>query len=136
MTTAADGTAFTGQVTIYITGDNGIQGIGSVGSGICTHEGNGYHSYTPAQTETNYTHIAFTFVGTGAITVTLQVYTAYPQSGDSFTLTTTVEDILRNKMEVVDATGAVTLYADNSSTPLLTGTVEDDSTTTTRTRLA
>jgi hypothetical protein len=46
------------------------------------------------------------------------------------------EDILRNKMEVVDATGAVTLYADNSSTPLLTGTVADDSTTTTRTRLA
>jgi len=46
------------------------------------------------------------------------------------------EDILGNKMEITDATGAVTLYADNSSTPLLTGTVVDDLTTTTRGKLA
>lgn len=45
------------------------------------------------------------------------------------------EDILGNKMEITDATGAVTLYADNSSTPLLTGTVVDDLTTTTRGKL-
>jgi hypothetical protein len=47
-----------------------------------------------------------------------------------------IEDILRNKMTVVDATGAVTLYADNSTTPLKTTTLSDDSTTTTRLRLA
>jgi hypothetical protein len=47
-----------------------------------------------------------------------------------------VEDIIGNKLEITDATGAVTLYADNSSTPLLTGTVTDNSTTTTRTKLA
>lgn len=75
MTTAADGTDFTGAVTVYVTGDAGTQAVGSVGSGACTHEGNGYHTYAPAQAETNYNLIAFTFKGTGAITVTVQVFT-------------------------------------------------------------
>lgn len=86
---ATDGTAFTGTVTIYITGDNGTQTIGSVGSGVCAHKGNGWHSYVPAQAETNYNHVALTFVGTGAVPVTLQTYTTFPQTGDSF-LTTSV----------------------------------------------
>lgn len=48
-----------------------------------------------------------------------------------------IEDILRNKMEITDATGDVVLYADDSTTPYLTGNVQDiSSTTTTRTRLA
>lgn len=76
MVSASDGTAFTGTVTVYVTGDAGSQAIGSVGSGVCTHEGNGYHSYTPAQSETDFDLIAFTFVGTGAVPVTVQVYTA------------------------------------------------------------
>lgn len=84
MTTAADGTNFTGTVTVYVTGDNGSQTLGSVGSGVCTHEGNGYHSYAPAQAETNYDHIAFTFIGTGAISSTVQVFTTFPQTGDNF----------------------------------------------------
>lgn len=84
MITAADGTAFTSAVTVYVTGDNGTQAIGSVGSGACTHEGNGYHSYAPAQAETNYDHVAFTFIGTGAIPATVQIYTTFPQTGDSF----------------------------------------------------
>ena len=84
MITIADGSNFTGTVTVYITGDNGTQTIGSVGSGVCTHEGNGYHSYAPAQAETNYNHIAWTFVGTGAITASPQVYTTFPQTGDAF----------------------------------------------------
>jgi hypothetical protein len=84
MVAAADGSAFTGAVTVYVTGDNGTQAAGSVGSGACTHEGNGYHSYAPAQAETNYDHIAFTFTGTGAIPATVQVYTSFPQTGDSF----------------------------------------------------
>ena len=74
MITAADGSAFTGTVTVYVTGDGGVQAIGSVGSGICTHEGNGFHTYTPAQAETNYNHIGFTFIGEGAIPATIQVY--------------------------------------------------------------
>jgi hypothetical protein len=75
MVSAADGSAFTGSVTVEITGDAGTQGTGSVGSGACTHEGNGYHTYAPSQAETNYDLIAFTFHGTGAIPVTVQVFT-------------------------------------------------------------
>ncbi len=45
--------------------------------------------------------------------------------------------LLQNKMTIVDATGAVTVYKDDSTTPGLSGgTVQDDSTTTTRTRSA
>lgn len=76
MVSASDGSAFTGTVTVYVTGDAGSQAIGSVGSGVCTHEGNGYHSYAPAQSETNFDLIAFTFTGSGAVPVTVQVYTA------------------------------------------------------------
>ena len=76
MVSASDGSAFTGTVTVYVTGDAGTQAIGSVGSGVCTHEGNGYHSYAAAQAETNYDLIAFTFTGSGAVPVTVQVYTA------------------------------------------------------------
>lgn len=82
MITAADGTAFTGSVTCSVTGDGGTQATGSVGSGACTHEGNGFHTYAPAQAETNYAHVAYTFTGTGAIPVTVQVYTrAYGSTG-------------------------------------------------------
>lgn len=84
MVSSTDGSAFTGTVTVYVTGNGGTQAIGSVGSGVCTHEGNGFHSYAPAQAETNYDHIAFTFIGTGAVPATIQVYTAFPQTGDSF----------------------------------------------------
>jgi hypothetical protein len=81
---ASDGSAFTGAVTVYVTGDAGTQAVGSVGSGACTHEGNGYHTYAPAQAETNYDLIAFTFIGTGAIPVTVQIFTSFPQTGDSY----------------------------------------------------
>jgi hypothetical protein len=83
MVTAADGSAFTGAVTAYYTIDNGVQTIGSVGAGICTHEGNGYHSYAPTDAETNGGHIAWTFIGTGAVPATIQVYTGFPQSLDN-----------------------------------------------------
>ena len=53
MVPAADGTAFTGSVTVSVTGDAGTPATGAVGSGACTHEGNGYHTYAPAQAETN-----------------------------------------------------------------------------------
>lgn len=84
MVNASDGSAFTSAVTIRVTGDNGTQTTGSVGSGACTHEGNGYHSYGPAQAETNFDHIAFTFTGTGAVPATVQVFTGFPQTGDNF----------------------------------------------------
>ncbi len=81
---ATDGSAFTGSVTCYVTGDGGTQAAGSVGSGACTHEGNGFHTYAPAQAETNYDHVAFTFTGTGAVPATVQVYTSFPQTGDNY----------------------------------------------------
>lgn len=86
MVSATDGSAFTGSVTVSVTGNGGTQATGSVGSGACTHEGNGFHSYAPAQAETNYDHVAFTFTGTGAIPVTVQIYPTFPQTGDSFAL--------------------------------------------------
>lgn len=72
--TAADGTAFTGTVTVAVTVDNGTQATGTVGSGTCTHEGNGYHSYAPSQAETNGDHVAYTFTGSGMIPATVQVF--------------------------------------------------------------
>lgn len=84
MVSATDGSAFTGAVTVYVTGNAGAQGVGSVGAGACTHEGNGFHTYAPAQAETNYDHVAFTFTGSGAIPGTVQVYPSFPQTGDNF----------------------------------------------------
>lgn len=84
MVSATDGSAFTGTVTVYVTGDNGTQALGSVGSGVCTHEGNGYHTYNPSQAETNYDKVAFTFIGSGAVPRTLEIWTSFPQTGDSF----------------------------------------------------
>lgn len=81
---AADGSDFSGSVTVYVTGDGGTQATGSVGAGACTNEGNGFYTYAPAQAETNFDHVAFTFKGTGAITSTVQVYTSFPQTGDAF----------------------------------------------------
>lgn len=82
MIAAADGSAFTGAVTVSVTGDAGAQATGSVGAGACVHEGNGFHTYAPAQAETNYAHVAFTFTGSGAIPATVQTY---PIAGDAFT---------------------------------------------------
>lgn len=75
MVTAADGTAFTGTVTCYVTTDGGTQALGGTASGVCTHEGNGFHTYVPTQAETNGNHVAFTFIGTGAIPASVQIYT-------------------------------------------------------------
>lgn len=75
MISASSGAAYVGTVTVYITIDAGTQAIGSVGSGICTAEGNGYYTYQPTTAETNGRLLAFTFIGTGAIPATIQVAT-------------------------------------------------------------
>src|SRR3546814_17937795 len=84
MVAATDGSAFTGAVTVAVTGDGGTQATGSVRSGACTHEGNGFHTSAPAQAETNYDHVAFTFTGSGAIPATVQVYPTFPPTGAGF----------------------------------------------------
>lgn len=100
MINATTGAAFAGIVTVYITIDAGTQAIGSVGSGICTSEGNGYYSYLPSKAETNGDLIAFTFTGTGAIPATIQVATLSDGQTASITAATnpstlTIGDVLK-----------------------------------------
>jgi hypothetical protein len=101
MVSASDGSAFTGSVTVYVTGDGGTQAVGSVGSGACAHEGNGFHSYAPAQAETNYGHVAFTFVGSGAVPATVQLYTTFPQTADAPTAIENADALLDRDMSAV-----------------------------------
>jgi hypothetical protein len=114
MVSATDGSAFTGSVTVSVTGDAGTQATGSVGSGACTHEGNGYHTYAPAQAETNYDLVAFTFVGTGAVPTTVQVFTRFnanlthvagttQTAGDIVALINTVDDYLDTEIAALIA---------------------------------
>ena len=90
------GAAYTGVVTVYVTGDGGAQAIGTAGSpqGQCYHEGNGAFRYFPDQAETNFNHIMFTFVGDAtAAPASVQVYTSYPQTGDAFESVASVQSI-------------------------------------------
>ena len=89
---ASTGAAFTGTVTAYITGDGGTQAVGSAGGGVCTHEGNGYHTYTPSQAETNYDQIGFTFTGGGVVPATIQVFTSLDDLFGPNVLVVTVSD--------------------------------------------
>lgn len=81
MVSATDGSAFTGTVSALVTKDGGTQ---TAGGGTVTHEGNGYHTYSITQSETNADLVAVTFTGTGAVPATIQVYTSFPQTGDAF----------------------------------------------------
>lgn len=92
MITAADGTIFTGAVSVLVTINNGTQTAG--GGTAPAHEGNGYHSYTPTQAETNGDHLAFTFIGTGAISATIQVYTTFPQTQDHTTAIANIDTVV------------------------------------------
>ncbi len=85
MISATDGTAFTSAVTVYVTVDAGTQAVGTVSSGACTHEGNGYHTYAPSQAETNGDLVAYTFIGTGAVPQTVQLYTVPSLTGTHLT---------------------------------------------------
>lgn len=82
MLSTSDGSPVTsGTPTVYIVGDNGTQ---ATGTGTKTHKGNGCWSYVPTQAETNYDHIAFTMVLSGAFTQTVNIYTTTPQTGDAY----------------------------------------------------
>lgn len=99
------GAAYTGTVTVYITIDAGTQAIGTVGAGVCTSEGNGYYTYRPSQVETNGSLVAFTFIGTGAIPVTIQVVTisaAQSVSVAAAVTSTLVGQDLLNMMELLN----------------------------------
>ena len=81
MTAAADGTPFAGTVTCQYTIDGGAQVAGAVVS----LEANGFYTMPVNATISNGDHIAFTFIGTGAIASTVQVYTSFPQTVDNDT---------------------------------------------------
>ena len=67
-----DGSAVTtGTPVVYYTIDGGTQGTGA---GASTHEGNGCWSYSPSQAETNGNHVVFTFVLTGAVSQSVNLY--------------------------------------------------------------
>ena len=117
MITAADGSAFTGAVTVYVCGDAGAQNIGSVGGGACTHEGNGYHTYAPADSETNYNLIAFTFIGAGAVPATVQVFTTYPQTGDAYAV---VSDGTYGNSALKTLLDAIAAYVDTEIGDIIT----------------
>ena len=72
----------TGTTTVYVTIDAGTQS--SIGT--ATHEGNGCWSIdTGVAGNTNGDHLAFTFVNSSAVSVTVNVYTINAlQTGDSF----------------------------------------------------
>lgn len=113
MVSASDGSAFAGPVTVSVTIDAGVQATGSVGSGACAHEGNGYHTYAPAQAETNGDLVAFTFTGTGAIPQTVQMYTTFPQTGDAYAETVSgtyglsiIENLVDGLETTIGAAGA------------------------------
>jgi hypothetical protein len=119
MITASDGSNFTGSVSVLVTVDNGTQTAG--GGTAPTHEGNGYHSYTPTQSETNGDHIAFTFTGTGAITATIQTFTNFPQSVDNATNISAIKtktDFLPSA--TAGAAGGVFIAGTNAATTVTT----------------
>lgn len=78
--TAAGVAVTSGTTTVYVTGDGGTQ----ASTGTATHEGQGFWSYLPSQAETNFDHVAFTFVNASAVPVTVQAYPTFPQTGDAF----------------------------------------------------
>lgn len=125
MITAADGTNFTGAVSVLYTIDNGTQTAG--GGTAPAHEGNGYHSYTPLQAETNGDHVAFTFTGTGAITSTVQVYTSFPQTVDNNTVLSNFAFTVANQVDsnMIAISGDATAADNLESTYDGTGYVND-----------
>ena len=102
-----------GSPTVYVTGDGGTQ---AAGTGTITHEGNGEWSYAPVQTETNYDHIAFSIVLSGAFSQTVNVYTTYPQTGDAYTAVTSLNDISADDVNSACDT-ALSDYGANTTTP-------------------
>ena len=81
-----DGTTY----KVWYTGNDGTNlrigyATSAGGAGLCLYKGNGEHEYTPAQAETNYNQVKYTYIGTGAITVGQRYETGFPQSVDNDT---------------------------------------------------
>jgi hypothetical protein len=68
MTTIADGSPFTGTVTVSVKLNTGSL---AAGGGTVSHKGGGLHTYLPTQAETNGVLLSYQFEGDGAITKTV-----------------------------------------------------------------
>lgn len=75
----SDGTAFIGNVIVYVKGDTSPQVQGTVAGGIVVPNAQGYAEYVPAAAETDFEHVAYTFDAVGALGDTVQVYPVTPQ---------------------------------------------------------
>src|SRR5438128_9485737 len=74
LASATDGSQYTtGPVSIFVTLDAGTQTAGTGGAGV--HEGEGYWTYSPSQAETDGILCAYTFIGSGAVPQTIQIFT-------------------------------------------------------------
>ncbi len=106
----AAGGDFTGSASVFVTKDGGTQ---TAGGGGVTHKGNGYHSYTPTQAETDAAHIAFTFTGSLANTETIQEYTVDAEIWDrivskaNHNIAQSAGVLLRKGSRIVAAEGTV-----------------------------
>lgn len=76
MVSATTGAAFAGSVSVFVDVDAQGQAAGQSAAPVLA--GNGYYTYFPTAPETNGNLIAFTFIGTGAVPVTVQVATVTP----------------------------------------------------------
>jgi len=137
MNSKTDGSEVTsGTTTVYVTGDGGTQAAGSVGSGACTHEGHGFWTYAPAQAETNYDHVAFTFVNSTAVSATVQIYPSFPQTADAPTAIVNADALLNRDMATGTDSGGRTVRNAlrvlrnkvSSAAGTMTVTKEDDAT--------
>lgn len=80
-----DGSAVTtGPTSVYLSGDGGLQTLLTTGSPEAQHLGNGVWAHYPSAAQTNFDHVAFTFINSNAVPVTVQVWTSFPQTGDSY----------------------------------------------------
>jgi len=130
MINSADGTAFTGTATVLVTVDGGTQSA-SGGTGP-THEGNGCHTYIPTQAETNGDHVAFTYTGSGAIPVTVQIYTDFPQTVDNNTLLNTIDgkaDTAQTDLDTITGTAGVLIGTDAANVTEISDAVWDEALT-------
>jgi len=132
MVTAASGVAFALTASAFVTIDGATQ-TAAGGTGPIL-EGNGHYSYTPTQAETNGDHLAFTFTGTGAIPVTIQTWTTFPQTVDNnvlaagatgFAAIDTVVDAIKVKTDFLPSVtaggnGGVFIAGTNAATTITT----------------
>lgn len=132
----------TGTTTVYVVKDAGTQ---TTGTGTVAHEGQGCWSYAPSQTETDASHVGFTFVNTNAVSVTIQTYPIVLNdfadallkrdwsavTGEAARSVLNALRFLRNKWSIVASTLTVTKEDDSTSawTSTLTTSASTDGVT-------